>query len=338
MNLGSVNKKKSVLLLTTSFPLDETSSAGIFILNECRTLSKYFNIKLICPHHYRAPREEQKEGIEIVRFKYFLPSSLQKVAYGAGIPTNLKKSNIAKFQFPFFLLFFMWASMRRIRKGDKIYAHWFIAGLIGVLLKKIYGNQLILMMHHAHSPNPIFRWILKNCDFVFANSNFAKKRTLEIYPNIPIEAIGVPIANQFVHPVSTETADSLKNTLGYVESDFILICIGRFIELKGQKYLIEAMSQIATINENIKLLLVGDGPSKAMISGMIEKLNLSQIVTCIESVPNEELPNYFHLASACVMPSIIDEMGDTEGLGMTALGIDGMRSSSNCFRSGRNSR
>jgi glycosyltransferase involved in cell wall biosynthesis len=314
-----MSKKPTLFFLTTSFPNDGHPYAGIFIRHECALHSSNFDIKLLCPHHPGAPTQEIKENVSIHRFRYFFPEKWQKVAYESGIPINLASSWVAKFQWPFFLVSFLVRAWQLRKKDDILYAHWMIAGLIGVLLKKWYGNPLVLMMHHAHEPSRIYRWILRHADHVLVNAPFVKEKTAKIFPHHNLSLVGVTIDPSFYRKISTKETLSLRSILKIDPTDFVCICIGRLIPLKGQEYLLRALKQLIIVHPNIKLILVGKGPLKSHLIKLCKELDINSYTRFIDQVENKELPVWYKMADVTIAPSIVDQEGETEGLGMTAI-------------------
>ena len=62
------------------------------------------------------------------------------------------------------------------------------------------------------------------------------------------------------------------------EADNIICTVGRLVEAKNQKLLINAYSKLALIYPEYKLFIYGDGPLKENIKEMIDSLNLSEKV------------------------------------------------------------
>ncbi len=67
-----------------------------------------------------------------------------------------------------------------------------------------------------------------------------------------------------------------------------ILSVGRLIDQKNHRYLIESMKDL-----DAKLLIIGDGPNFKSLSSMIKKLDLSNKIELIKRVPNEELPEYY---------------------------------------------
>ena len=96
-----------VCMLTTGFPRFQGDLFGTFVLELAQELAAgAAAVEVLAPHAGGLPTSERFGQVEIRRFRYFCPASRQAVAYGGGIPTNLRTSWAARLQVPFFLLGF----------------------------------------------------------------------------------------------------------------------------------------------------------------------------------------------------------------------------------------
>ena len=232
-------KKISALVLTTSFPLDSTIAVGVHVIEKCRYLVKNgINIKVIAPYHTGGQRKEVIDGIEIKRFRYFFPVKSQCLAYGAGIPTNIKNSFLAKTQLPFFLISFLISAVKEMKHYSIIHCHWSIAGLIGILAGKLFKKKIVLMMHGAEvfvlGKNPVLKFVLKNIDYLISNSTFTEKKCLEIYPVLHHKVISPGVDINRFYP--QKKIPNLRKILNISESDIFILAIGKFIPRKGFEY------------------------------------------------------------------------------------------------------
>ncbi|MCF7889452.1 MAG: glycosyltransferase family 4 protein [Victivallales bacterium] len=314
----------SVLVLTTSFPLNKGIAVGIHVIEKCRHLVKNgVPVCVIAPHHQGEPLFEMINGIRVSRFRYFFPEKYQKLAYGSGIPTNLKSSILAKIQLPFFLLSFFFNTIREVKKYDLIHCHWSLAGAVGVIAGKLMRKKIVFMMHGAEvfvlGKNPLLKFVLKNVDFLISNSTFTEEKTLEVYPvkNHCVISPGVDI-NRF-YP--QHNIPKLREKLNVSSDDFYILTIGKFIPRKGIEYLIEAMNIIVHEKgiKDIQLRIGGRGPLKNKYHELIQKYDLTEYVDFIGYIPDKDLPSYYTEADVFVLPSIVDDDGDTEGLGVVFL-------------------
>ena len=81
-----------------------------------------------------------------------------------------------------------------------------------------------------------------------------------------------------------------------------VISVGRLIEQKNRKYIIEAVKGL-----DIELLIIGDGPQLNELNQLINSLELSQKVKIVKSVPNEELAQYY--LAADIFALAIEDFG-----------------------------
>ena len=68
------------------------------------------------------------ENVKVERFRYTL-KNLECVAYGANIPSNLKKSWKAKLMFPFFIFGFLLGAIKLYKNNQILHAQFGYSGL-----------------------------------------------------------------------------------------------------------------------------------------------------------------------------------------------------------------
>lgn len=76
--------------------------------------------------------------------------------------------------------------------------------------------------------------------------------------------------------------------------------VGRLVEYKGVKYLIEAMKQV----KGLKLLIIGSGVLEKELKGIAKGLNLMDRIIFLVNVSDDELLLYYHACYCFVLPSI----------------------------------
>ena len=273
---------KKILVLTTSFPLYEGIAAGIHVMEKCRHLVKNgYKVQVLAPHHHLSSKKEIIEGIQVKRFVYFLPLKYQKLAYGAGIPTNFQKNIFAKLQLPFFLISFLIQTITHSRKADIIHCHWSLAGLTGVLAGKLMNKKVVFMMHGAEvfvlGNHPLLRFVLKHCDYLISNSSFTEEKTLEVYPVKNHKVISPGVNLERFYPQNN--VPGLREKLNIPKKGIFILTIGKFIPRKGIEYLIEAMDILINQKkyDNLFLRIGGRGPLKSKYENLIHHYNLKAI-------------------------------------------------------------
>ncbi|MFH0814488.1 MAG: glycosyltransferase family 4 protein [Candidatus Falkowbacteria bacterium] len=92
---------------------------------------------------------------------------------------------------------------------------------------------------------------------------------------------------------------------GFIESDKIVLFVGGLNSehyFKGVNYFIDAIKLID--DKNIKALIVGSGNLKSEYEKLVDEKNLANRVKFAGFVSDEDLPKYYNLADAIILPSI----------------------------------
>lgn len=310
--------KIKVLQLVTSFLRfrgdDSFNHEYMRRLNE-----KGIALDVIVPHDRENSLGYEKiDGIRIHRFQYFFPKKLQRVAYHGGIPFNLANSFFAKAQFPLFMLSFFAKTARHWKGQDIIHAQWVPSGLIAVLLKKISKKPVVLwnhnLSHRGFFLKPITKFVLENCDFVMFNSSYTLARAEEISRMKAFGIVYPSIDEKLFRPMRKT---GIRKKIGLGSGKKLVFAIGRFVEKKGFRYLVEAMSMLKS--RDAVCLIVGYGPMEKELKRLAAEKGLEGRIIFMERLVNTDVPIWMNEADLVVVPSIVDSGGETETLGIVAV-------------------
>jgi glycosyltransferase involved in cell wall biosynthesis len=98
-----------------------------------------------------------------------------------------------------------------------------------------------------------------------------------------------------------ERKKEYKEKFGLLESDRVLIHVGRFHESKNHLFLIDIFTSYLRDHQNTKLVLVGDGPLRKMVEDKC--LNNGIIKNVIFTGVRDDVPRILQLADVFVFPS-----------------------------------
>jgi len=311
------------LVLTSTFPRwkNDTTPSFVYELSS-RLAQKGHDIIVLAPHAYLAKQEEKMNNIYVHRFQYFIPQKLQKLAYGAGIIPNAKRSPAAKLNIPFFILSEYLAASKLINKYnlEVLHAHWLIPqGIIAAMLKKD-STKLIVSVHGSDLfplKNTLFRkmqkFVLKNCDACTVNSEATKNEIISRFPEYRSKIKVIPMG------VDTKlfTHKNVKLKFKKYRDNKIILFVGRLNEQKGINYLIKAMPLVNKKIRNARLLVIGEGEYKKELQKIADFLSLNN-VDFLGSVAHKKLADYYSLADVFVLPAVTSSIG-TEGQGLVLL-------------------
>lgn len=93
-----------------------------------------------------------------------------------------------------------------------------------------------------------------------------------------------------------------------------LLSIGRLIEKKGFKFLIEACHLLHVAGLRFICHIVGDGPEQPKLEEAIQQYQLSEVVRLTGPLPQTDIVNLLAESSIFVFPAIHDSAGDTDNL------------------------
>jgi len=309
-----------VLFLSSSYPRNKTDNSSIFLRYLAKNLVKQgVDIHVLAPDHNTVEKRLLDTGVKTHWFKY-LPRRWQTLAYGSGILPNLKKNPLLYLQVPFFLIsmFICLLHLCRKLKPDVIHAHWIIPqGFIAVLVGKLFSIPVITTAHggDAFSLNNnllsrLKRFTIQHCQAWTSNTS----ATAQAFNSTTKAPSIIPMGVEIEH-FQAGLAENIREK----ETRNIILFVGRLVEKKGVKYLIEAFSQLpAKTQQESVLWIIGDGDERAALEVQAKELGISNIEFWGQ-VPNDQLPHYYAAASIFVAPSIIDSKSDTEGQGVILL-------------------
>jgi glycosyltransferase involved in cell wall biosynthesis len=314
-----------VLIIATTFPRWKGDAQAPFVLDLAKELRAIGNeVIVLAPHHSGALKQESMEKIDVRRFVYFFPASLQRLSYGAGMLPNFKKSLLAKLQVPFFLVAESFALLRIIRKEkpDIINAHWLVPqGLVATFIKPFTKVPIVMTAHGSDVFSfrtgykaKLLRFIAGKADALTVNSTATQSIVKNTYwQEAEIIPMGVDLTKFTGKPGSRRF---LKE---HGINGPLLLTVGRLIELKGFRHAIEAMPLIKQSYPKAKLVIVGDGPDEEMLKKLSIISGVNENVIFTGRVTPDKMPEIFAACDIYLCPSKEVKDGGTEALGVVLL-------------------
>ncbi|UUX91810.1 glycosyltransferase [Methanoplanus endosymbiosus] len=337
-----------ILIISSNYPRVHNETMGWFLHEIPKRLDKdQYTIYSLTPHCHKCRRIDFFDGVEIHRFRYFIPS-LQRLAYGSGIAGNFHTDHLAKIQVPLFLISEVLSALKlcKDKKIQIIHTHWLLPqGLAGAICKKLIGVKHVANIHGSDI-NTISKskflikvagFIVKYSDIVIANSSYTKEKLLSICPQAESKCKIIPMGvdltkfdpnieniqndkkNILIHRENIQQY-SEYNDLSYLPkgSKPVILSIGRLIGLKGTEYLIQSIIYLTKAFPEIIIIIAGIGPEKERLEQLVQKLKLSEKVVFKGFISHELAIEYYKFSDVFVLPSV-NLNGQTEGLGVVLL-------------------
>jgi glycosyltransferase involved in cell wall biosynthesis len=317
---GDYVKFPRLLVLTSTFPRWRHDVEPPFVFELAKRLVTNFEVHVLAPHASGSSRREVMDGIHVHRFRY-APMAWQRLAYGGGILATIRKYPLTVLLIPSFLAAQTVSIAQLVKRYrfDFIHAHWvFPQGGTALLARKFCGRRTkILCTSHGGDLYGLrgwfFEWIkrlvVNGCDHVTTVSHAMRFDILKMNADprkISVIPMGVDLQERFV---PTSRVDSRNS----------LLFVGRLVQKKGIRYLIEAMPIIRRAFPETKLKIAGDGPDRRELIRLADVLGLHDGVEFLGSVSNQNLARVYQSADVVIFPSVVDCSGDQEGFGLVLV-------------------
>ena len=317
-----------VLFTGSTFPRRRDDGLPDFLWQQVRWMTRVaptLRAFVLAPHDRGAARREQWNGVEIRRFRYFLPSALQRLVYPAIWP-NLRRAPWLILQVPFLLVSEFLATLRWTRRErfDLVYSHWFMPqGVACGLAAMVTGtphaftshSSDVAVMRRVPLLGPwLVRLLVRRARAITAVSTrsrdviagfFSAREWLSLSARVAVIPMGVDLAEW-------KTGEDRG-------SPTEILFVGRLAEKKGVEYLLAAMTLEPLRSLDARLTIAGDGPLAESLRSEVRTLGLTDRVHFAGFVTGAAKQRCFRRAGVVVVPSVVTAGGDAEGLPVVLL-------------------
>jgi len=94
----------------------------------------------------------------------------------------------------------------------------------------------------------------------------------------------------------------------------VFVCVGRLIEKKGFRHLVEACRLLLDSGRKFRCVIVGEGPEREALEAQIRESGLEEHISLIGPRRQEDLLGLMTMGTAMVLPCVVSESGDRDGL------------------------
>ncbi len=149
--------------------------------------------------------------------------------------------------------------------------------------------------------------IAANSNAVIFHSQFLqnKYKAIQTLPHTQVIYPGIDIASPLTKRLAGET---LK-----------ILCIARLSPVKGHKFLFESVKILTDESKNIRLTIIGDGPLRNELLGLVENLKIKDKVNFLGTQPPNSVMEAIDNHDLVVLPSVKLENGQEEAFGVSLI-------------------
>lgn len=299
--MNESDHKMQILMLTTSFPVDEGSSSGIFVERLAQRLCKENFLQVIAPATDTSSQYTRSTPYRLHTFNY-APKKWQVLAHkGGGIPVTLSANPWTLFLLPSFLISMFIECLGFARRAEIIFANWsicgVIAGIVGFLVNKpvvttLRGEDVNRALHSS-----VYRFLIRICcqsnRRIVTVSDDIAKNLAELFPVMANKIVmipnGVDLLIEKLPAISKKKGDCIQ-----------LLMIGSLIPRKS---IDTALNAMALLPDHFTLTLIGDGPEKERLVSIVSELELGKRVRFIGHVYPENIASWLGSSDVLLMTS-----------------------------------
>ena len=156
------------------------------------------------------------------------------------------------------------------------------------------------------------------CDKTIQELIVPTKKTYDLFKekykydrNVHIIPTGIEIDRFYKEKLPLHKINNKKTELGITSDDIVMLFVGRVASEKSIDFLIDNHSEILKKNQNVKLLIVGDGPDLDEYVNLVNKNKINNKVIFTGKVPWKDVPLYYGLSDIFVTASHTETQGLT---------------------------
>lgn len=301
-----------VLSITHNFPRNQEDYVGSFVLNQYRGLPEDFKVDVVCPQATGLSDDDSFYDIHVHRIKYWFAGG-QNFFYGSL--TYKVKNPINWLKLFIYMIRCFFYCKKHISQYDLINAHWWLPnGIIAWMLNKTKGIPYVVTSHGTDVSmvrkykflRPLALKVLRNAKYTNVVSTFVQ--------GIVDDTLKLDNVYKRSMPFNSELF-SYKQ----VKQEDKIIAFGRLVKRKGFEYLVRGYKEVFE-KHKIPLEIYGEGPEYQNLRNLIDELKLQEAVKLRGSIAeNKDVPEVIRKAKIFVLPSIVDQRLEVEGLGLVIL-------------------
>jgi teichuronic acid biosynthesis glycosyltransferase TuaC len=311
--VGGKRVPMRVLLVSNIFPNSIERERGIFTYQIALALNKRCHVEVVAPLPW-VPTLLRKRN----RGKYAYAKVPIQEEIGGLVVHHPRYGVIPKvmgFIHPMFMFIPLSKLIKKLDREnriDLINAHWvFPDGISAAWVARKLGKPVALTALGCdinHYPTLLFRkgliqMAMGTADVVTVKGNSLKNTALELQ---------VPEKKIFVIPNGIDSQRfrimeriEVRRRLGIQGKGPFLLTVGSLDDVKGNRYLLEALNRMAGDGENLpRLFIVGDGPLRGALVAQAQRYGIANRVTFLGKRPHHEIPLWMNAADLFCLPSI----------------------------------
>lgn len=290
-----------VAFITTSYPRTDIDPHGHFIARMAEGIAaRGVEVSVRVPHESGSEVSEVRNGVTVHRFRY-ASESLERVAYGPGIVSNMVRDPRAALAFPGFVAGLRRATKAAAREADLLHVHWAQTAYIAGAGRR--DVPMVLTLHGSDVQLARRTGLARTLTRPLADASavIAVSRDLA-----SLVASRMPAGREVdVVPVGVDSSLlKLKApTLHKIDAAARLLFIARLVPEKGVFELVEAIRLLSEQGRDVHVTVLGVGPARDAMVSRLRDAGLAGCVTFLGAIPHDQALELMRVSDLVVTPS-----------------------------------
>jgi len=198
------------------------------------------------------------------------------------------------------------------KKFDIIHCSFGQNGIIGVCLKKIGVPGKYVTSFHGFdissfilaNGNDVYKDLFLNGDLFLPACDHIKRKLVKLNCDenkIVVHHAGINLEKFMYSERKIQAGRPIR-----------ILTIGRLAEVKGHKYAIKAMAEVAKRYKDIEYIIAGEGLLREELEKLVLQLGISNCVKFLGAVNQDKAVKLYQQAHIFILPSVTASDGDTE--------------------------
>jgi glycosyltransferase involved in cell wall biosynthesis len=312
-----------VLFIVTAYPRHEGDIITPWMGETIdRLRSRGTQVEVLAPS-YRGSRSGTIAGVKVHRFRY-APAHLESLTHDMPAVERIRRNPAFLALLPGYVRAGSRAAAKTARDGrfDVVHAFWPVPhGLFGTAARRGSNAALVSTFFSAELTwdgftrtlfAPLIRKVVRESDAVTVISSYTARRLHEFVPSA--STVTIPFGAAAADRATAASARMPRSS----NDPFELLFVGRLVRRKGVDVLLQAVKRLEA-DPRLTVRVVGGGPEMNALRSLAQSLGLGEKVSFEGVVSSEAIQAHFTRCDALVLPAIITETGDTEGLGVVLI-------------------
>jgi glycosyltransferase involved in cell wall biosynthesis len=181
---------------------------------------------------------------------------------------------------------------------------------VGSRLKEKYDVPLIITGHGYDvyslpflndNWNKLIVTTLNSADHIITVSNKNKEILESLKIRTPMTMIPNGYKKDLFYPMNQEIC---RTQLGIPLNKKVLLTVGNLVEIKGHKYLIDALKLLKKTRNDFICYIVGEGKLRTSLQKQIQQNELDENIKLVGYVDHEKIPIWMNAADLFILPSL----------------------------------